>query len=58
MSSLLEKLKMGKLSAKLKLDATNTVTISYQNIKEDKVDLLKLDNYISESEPSKQQFNT
>ena len=58
LSSLLEKLKMGKLSAKLKLDATNTVTISYQNIKEDKVDLLKLDNYISESEPSKQQFNT
>ncbi|HYF30431.1 MAG TPA: hypothetical protein VD993_04880 [Chitinophagaceae bacterium] len=58
LSSLLEKLKMGKLAAKLELDATSTVTISYQNITEDKVDLLELDNYISTSNPSVDKFNT
>lgn len=55
---LLDKLNMGKLSGNMKLDTGHTVTISYQNVKEDKVDLLELDNYISESKPSSSQFNS
>ena len=55
---LLQKLKMGKLAGKLKLDATNKVTISYENILEDSVDLLDLDNFISGSEPDSANFNT
>ena len=55
---LLQKLKMGKLSAKLKLDASNKVNISYENVKEDKVDLLDLDNFISGSSPDTSHFNT
>lgn len=55
---LLDKLNMGKLAGKLALDAGHTVTISYQQVREDKVDLLDLDNYISESQPSKTQFNS
>src|SRR5690349_12644653 len=55
---LLGKLNMGKLSAQTKFDGGNEVTISYQNVKEDKVDLLDLDNYISESIPQTEKLNT
>ena len=55
---LLGKLNMGKLSAQTKFDADNEVTISYQNVREDKVDLLDLDNYISESIPQTEKLNT
>jgi hypothetical protein len=55
---LLQKLKMGKLSGKLKLDAASTVNISYENITEDKVGLLELDDFISGSEPDTSHFNT
>lgn len=55
---LLQKLKMGKLSAKLELDTKSIVKISYTNIIEEKVNLLELDNYISGSEPDIDSFNT
>lgn len=55
---LLQKLKMGKLSGKLKLDKDDKVKITYENIKEDKVSLLDLDNFISGSEPDTDRFNT
>ena len=58
LENLLAKLNMGKLGANLKLDSNNTVTISYQNVLEDKVELLDLDNFISESNPATAQFNT
>jgi hypothetical protein len=55
---LLKKLHMGKLSGNAQFDAGNTVTISYQNVTEDKVDLLELDNYISESVPRTEKLST
>lgn len=55
---LLQKLNMGKLEAKLKLNAKNKVLISYENITEDKVSLLELDNFITGSEPDTARFTT
>ena len=55
---LLQKLNMGKLAGKLKLDGANTVKISYENVLEDKVGLLELDDFISGSEPVTLRFNT
>lgn len=55
---LLQKLKMGKLAGNLKIDSARQVHISYENVTEDKVSLLDLDNFISGSEPQKNQFNT
>ena len=58
LDSLLSKLNMGKLGGKLKLDSNDTITIKYEDPKEDKVSLLALDNYISTSNPSKKKFTT
>jgi hypothetical protein len=55
---LLQKLHMGKLSGKLNLANNNKVTISYENIKEDKVSLLDLDNFISGSVPDATRFHS
>jgi hypothetical protein len=55
---LLQKLKMGKLGGKFKLDGANTVKISYENVLEDKVGLLDLDDFISGSEPDTERFKT
>ena len=54
---LLKTLKMGKFSAKTEIDATHKVKITYENVKEDKVDLLVLDSFISGSDPVKGKFN-
>ncbi len=54
---LLKTLKMGKFSAKAEIDATHKVKITYENVKEDKVDLLSLDNFISSSDPVEGKFN-
>lgn len=58
LQSLLGHLGLGKASAKLDLNANHTVTIGYEQITEDKIDLLELDNYISGSDPNRVQFNT
>ncbi|MEO6683681.1 MAG: hypothetical protein ABIN48_12740 [Ginsengibacter sp.] len=55
---LLKTLKMGKFSAKTEIDATHKVKITYENVKEDKVDLLALDNFISGSDPVEGKFNS
>lgn len=55
---LLKTLKMGKLSAKTELDITHKVKITYENVKEDKVDLLALDRFISGSNPLEGKFNS
>ena len=54
---LLTTLKMGKFSAKAKIDASHKVKITYENVKEDKVDLLALDSFISGSDPVQGKFN-
>ena len=54
---LLKTLKMGKISAQTEIDATHKVKITYENVKEDKVSLLELDNFISGSDPVKGKFN-
>jgi hypothetical protein len=58
LQSLLGHLGLGKASAKLDLNTNHTVTVGYENITEDKTDLLELDSYISGSDPDKVQFNT
>ncbi len=58
LDNLLARMKMGKLGGKLKLDSNDTITIKYEDPKEDKVSLLALDNYISTSNPSKKKFTT
>ena len=55
---LLNKLNLGKLSANITLNDSYEVTVSYLNVKEDKVSLLALDNYISTSKPGKDKFNS
>ena len=55
---LLKTLKMGKFSAKTEIDATHKVKITYENVKEDKVDLLALDSFISGSDPVEGKFNS
>jgi hypothetical protein len=54
---LLKTLKMGKFSAKMEIGATHKVKITYENVKEDKVSLLELDNFISGSDPVEGKFN-
>lgn len=58
LDKLLQALKMGKLSAKTSLEALHKITITYENVLEDKVDLLDLDNFISGADPIKEGFNT
>ena len=58
LQSLLGHLGLGKASAKLDLNTNHTVAIGYEQITEDKIDLLELDNYISGSDPNRVQFNT
>ncbi|WP_346237047.1 hypothetical protein ABDK00_012590 [Niabella insulamsoli] len=55
---LLKKLKMGNLSAKAAVDISHKVAITYENVMEDKVDMLELDNFISSSEPVEGKFNS
>ncbi len=55
---LLNKLNLGKMSADVSLNESYEVSVSYLNVKEDKVSLLELDNYISTSVPSREKFNT
>lgn len=55
---LLEKLHMGKLGLKANLDSDKVVTITYGNVKEDKIKLTDLDNFLSGSAASKTKFNT
>jgi len=55
---LLNKLNLGKMSANVSLNESYEVSVSYLNVKEDKVSLLELDNYISTSVPSREKFNT
>ena len=57
LDNLLKKLKMGKVSAKAEIDSTHKVKITYENVKEDKVDLLSLDSFISGSDPVEGKFN-
>ena len=54
---LLKTLSMGKFSAKTEFDATHKIKITYENVKEDKVSLLELDNFISGSDPVQGEFN-
>lgn len=55
---LLNKLNLGKMSADVKLNDSYEVNVSYVNIKEDKVNLLTLDGFLSKSKPSTEKFNT
>lgn len=55
---LLQRLHMGKLAGKMGLDGNSTMTINYETVKEDKVSLLQLDNYISTARPAKIKFTT
>lgn len=55
---LLKTLKMGNFSAKTEIDRTNKVKITYENVKEDKVDLLSLDSFVSGSDPVEGKFNS
>lgn len=55
---LLNKLNLGKMSANITLNDSYVVTVSYLNVKEDKVNLLALDNFISSSKPAKDKFNS
>ena len=54
---LLNKLHLGQMSANISLNDSYEVTVSYLNVREDKVSLLALDNFISSSEPARQKFN-
>jgi hypothetical protein len=55
---LLNKLHLGKMSADVKLNDSYEVDVSYVKIKEDKVNLLTLDGFLSKSKPSSEKFNT
>ncbi len=55
---LLDKLKMGKLEGKVNFDNNKVLTIKYEKVLEDKINLLDLDNFMSGSLPSKNKFNT
>jgi hypothetical protein len=55
---LLDKLKMGKLEGKASFDSNKILTIKYENVLEDKVNLLDLDNFLSGSAPNDKRFNT
>jgi hypothetical protein len=58
LSWLLDKLKMGKLDAKLNLDQNKVLTVKYENVQEDKIDLVRLDGYISSATAIKNKFRT
>lgn len=58
LNRLLEKLGMGKASAKLKLNAGNTLEIGYENIIDEDITLLQLDNYITGATPQEGKFRT
>lgn len=55
---LLNKLELGKLDANISLNDNFEVTVSYLNVKEDKVSLLALDNFITTSKPGKEKFSS
>ncbi len=55
---LLNKLNLGKLSADVTLNDSYVVTVLYRKVKEDKVNLLLLDGYISNSVTAITKFNT
>ncbi len=55
---LLNKLKMGKLSAGFELNEGYEVAVSYSNVRIDSVNLLDLDTYLSASVPKRERLNT
>lgn len=58
LDGLLTKLKLGKLGIGGGLHQDKTVSISYENILTDEVDLLHLDNYLNSSSPTREKFYT
>ncbi|HEY4111463.1 hypothetical protein [Puia sp.] len=58
LSWLLDKLKLGKLEAKANLDSNKVLTFKYEKVREDKIDLVKLDGFLTGSTPVKNKFNT
>ena len=58
LQSLLEKLNMGKASFKAKLDDKDTLTFSFQDVKESSIDLLALDAFISGTPPDLEKFRS
>jgi len=58
LSWLLDKLKLGKLQGKMNLDSNKVLTFKYEQVKEDKIDLVKLDGYLSTAAPVTKGFNT
>jgi hypothetical protein len=46
------------MKANISLNESYEVTVAYHHVREDKVSLLALDNYISTALPSKEKFNT
>lgn len=57
LEQLLTKLNLGKLKGDIKFDNNKILTIKYENVLEDRVNLLDLDAFISGSTPSKKKFN-
>lgn len=57
LNSLLEKLHLGKANAKINLNDQDTLTFSFQDIKEDSIDLLSLDEFITNTPPDMKRFN-
>jgi len=58
LSWLLDKLKLGKLEGKLNLDSNKVLTFKYQQVREDKIDLVKLDGFLSTAARVTSKFNT
>lgn len=56
LSWLLDKLNMGKLDAKMSLDKNKILTVKYENVQEDKIDLVRLDGYINTATAIKNKF--
>lgn len=56
LDSLLEKLHLGKADAKINLNDQDTLTFSFQDIKEDSIDLLSLDEFITSTAPDMKRF--
>ncbi|NOT49947.1 MAG: hypothetical protein HOP10_01560 [Chitinophagaceae bacterium] len=55
---LLNKLHLGKMNANVNLNNSYEVTVSYLNVREDKISLLSLDNFITTAKPDLNGFNT
>jgi hypothetical protein len=58
LQALLSRLNMGKAEAKLQLKAHDVLTFSFVDVKEDKVDLLALDRFITATTPDIEKFRS